>query len=76
MSASWDEDREGSFWGFDEFQRNVENVKDGLGRSKENAILRDRLQTGQVRLEDLEKGSSAKKSKATTLSEKLQDGLD
>lgn len=86
MSASWDEDREGSALGVDEFQRNLENVKEGLGRSRENAVLRDRLKTGQVRLEDLEpKGgggggggsSSTKKSKPSTLSEKLQqDGLD
>ena len=78
MSASWDEDREGSALGVDEFQRNLENVKEGLGRSRENAVLRDRLKTGQVRLEDLDQqGSSTKKSKPSTLGEKLQqDGLD
>ena len=73
MSASWDEDREGDFWGVEEFQRNVQNIQDGLGRSRENAVLRERLQTGQVSMEDLRE----KKEKPKTLSEKLQqDGLD
>jgi len=45
MSASWDEDREGSFMGWEEFQKNVNNVRDGLQRSRENAILRDKLST-------------------------------
>ena len=79
MSASWDEDREGSFWGWDEFQRNVDNVKQGLGRSRENAVLRDRLQSGAVRLQDVEQLENDKKKqkKPSTLSEKLQqDGFD
>ena len=75
MSASWDEDREGSALGVDEFQRNLDNVKEGLGRSRENAILRDRLQSGQVRMEDVQK--KPKSPKPATLSEKMQqDGLD
>ena len=36
MSASWDEDREGSFLGTDEFSKNVDNIKEGLSRSREN----------------------------------------
>ena len=43
MSASWDEDREGSTIGWEEFQRNLSSVKDGLQRSRENAVLRDKL---------------------------------
>ena len=45
MSASWDADREGSLVGWEEFQINVNNVKEGLQRSRENAVLRDRLST-------------------------------
>jgi len=83
MSASWDEDREGSFWGFDEFQRNVDNIKEGLQRSKDNAVLRDKLNGSSTSkaevtqaLQDLERRE--KKSTAPkTLEEKLQqDGLD
>lgn len=43
MSTSWDEDREGGLLGITEFQKNVENIQDGLQRSKENAILRDKM---------------------------------
>lgn len=43
MSASWDDDREGSDLGVDEFQKNVESLKDGLSRTKENALLREKL---------------------------------
>ena len=71
MSASWDEDREGDFWGVDEFKRNVENIREGLDRSRENAILRDRLKTGEVSLEELEQ-QQRKKEKPKTLGEKLQ----
>jgi len=45
MSASWDEDREGTFIGWDEFQKNINNIKDGLQRSRDNAVLRDKLST-------------------------------
>jgi len=43
MSTSWDEDREGTFLGTEEFSRNVDNLKAGFGRSKQNAILRDKM---------------------------------
>jgi hypothetical protein len=49
MSASWDDDREGSFLGADEFSQNVENIKTGLARSKENAILRDKMEIIETR---------------------------
>ena len=45
MSTSWDEDREGNFLGMDEFKTNVANIQEGLDRSKENAILRDKMTT-------------------------------
>ena len=43
MSASWDPDREGSWLGWDEFQLNLQNVQDGLRRSRSNAILREKM---------------------------------
>ena len=43
LSASWDDDREGSVLGLDEFKTNVGNLKDGLARTKENALLRERM---------------------------------
>jgi DNA topoisomerase IA len=60
MSASWDPDREGSFLGWDEFQLNLQNVQDGLRRSRSNAILREKmsnLSTKEVQeaLQDLDR---------------------
>ena len=43
LSASWDDDREGSGLGVDEFQKNVGSLKEGLSRSKENALLREQM---------------------------------
>lgn len=80
MSASWDEDREGDFWGVDEFKRNVENIREGLQRSRENAVLREnmaRLSEGELEnaLRDLERREQ-KQQAPKTLSQKLeQDDL-
>lgn len=43
MSASWDDDIEGSGLGVEEFQKNLGNIKDGMARSKENLILREQM---------------------------------
>lgn len=43
LSASWDDDREGSGLGLDEFKTNIGNLQDGLQRTKENALLRERM---------------------------------
>jgi hypothetical protein len=43
LSASWDDDREGSTFGAEEFSKNVESLREGLARSKQNALLRDRM---------------------------------
>ncbi|KAL3784106.1 hypothetical protein HJC23_012738 [Cyclotella cryptica] len=43
LSASWDDDREGSTLGFEEFSKNIESLKEGLSRTKENALLRERM---------------------------------
>jgi DNA topoisomerase IA len=65
MSASWDPDREGSFMGWDEFQLNLQNVQDGLRRSRSNAILREKmsnLSTKEVQqaLQDLDRRETKK----------------
>eukprot|EP00956_Cyclotella_meneghiniana_P009981 scaffold13782_cov78-Cyclotella_meneghiniana.AAC.7 len=43
LSASWDDDREGSTFGADEFSKNMESLREGLSRTKENALLRERM---------------------------------
>lgn len=43
FSTSWDEDREGSLMGLDEAQKNLDNVKAGLGRSRENLVVREQI---------------------------------
>ena len=43
FSTSWDEEREGDLLGLEEAKRNLDNVRDGLGRSRENAILRENM---------------------------------
>ena len=43
LSASWDDDREGSTFGADEFSKNVESLREGLSRTKENVLLRERM---------------------------------
>lgn len=43
LSASWDDDREGSGLGVDEFQKNMSSLKEGLSRTKENTLLREKM---------------------------------
>jgi len=43
FSTSWDEDREGGSLGFDEAKRNLGNVREGLGRGRENAVTRENM---------------------------------
>merc|ERR1712122_378877 len=43
MSASWDPDEDGFGLGIDEFNKNVKIVKDGFTRTKENAIIREKM---------------------------------
>ena len=81
MSASWDPDREGTFLGTEEFARNVDNIKEGLGRSRENAVLRDKMSglgEDEVKgaLADLERREAAEAKKQQSLQTKLKDELD
>lgn len=43
LSASWDPDREGSVLGAAEFRRNLGSIQEGLRRSRDNALLREKL---------------------------------
>ena len=66
MSASWDDDREGSGLGVDEFQKNVGSLKEGLARTKENALLREKmagLSESEIQraIDDQERREKAKK---------------
>ncbi|KAL3924986.1 MAG: hypothetical protein SGILL_000699 [Bacillariaceae sp.] len=75
MSASWDDDREGSLLGTEEFSQNLGNIKSGLSRSKENAILRDKMDSGMYSQADLEKVGQENK-KPASFSEKMGEEMD
>jgi len=77
MSASWDEDREGSFLGTDEFSKNVDNIKEGLSRSRENAFLRDRMNDfTPEEIANVDAKDSMKEKRQKSFSEKFGDELD
>lgn len=76
MSASWDPDREGSFLGQEELQKNVQTIRDGLSRSRDNAVVREKMarlseEEIQAALKDLDKREAAEKKRTATLEEKL-----
>ena len=75
MSASWDEDREGSLLGTEEFSRNVGNIKDGLSRSGENAQVREQIMVEENRARQMQAKKKPKKPAATSLAEKMGDEL-
>ena len=79
MSASWDPDREGSFLGTDEFSQNIENIKSGLSRSRENAILREKMDRSVYSPEELAQiGATDNKRKEPkkSFTEKLGDEME
>lgn len=68
FSTSWDEDREGGVLGIEEAKKNLGNVKEGLGRSRENVILREKMATLseneiQRAVSDLDRRDAKKASK-------------
>ena len=80
MSSSWDPEREGSALGIEEFQKNVDNIKEGLGRSRENTVLREKLSglsDAEVSsaLSDLERRETAASKRQQKFSDKLSDDL-
>jgi Photosynthesis affected mutant 68 len=77
MSASWDPDREGSLLGTEEFSRNIDNIKTGLSRSRENSILRDRAsEFSAAEYASLERRDSAKEKRQQSFGEKFGEELE
>ena len=78
MSASWDPDREGSFLGFDEFSKNLDSLKSGLSRSRENTLIRERMEGMseaeiQAAMSDLDRREKQKKEKMQEIKELQND---
>lgn len=78
MSASWDPEREGSVLGTDEFSRNIDNIKGGLSRSRENAQVREQIMVEENRalMTGNTQKKKAKKPAATSLADKMGDEFD
>jgi len=76
MSASWDPEREGSVLGTDEFSRNIDNIKGGLNRSRDNAAVREQIMIEENRMRQTQAPKEPKKPAATSLAEKMGDELD
>lgn len=81
MSASWDDDVEGSALGLNEFKTNFESIKGGLKRTRENAILREKmagLPEAEIEqaIAQLDKKENADRKKAMDLKEKLSKELE
>jgi len=80
MSTSWDSDREGSLLGTDEFGKNVNNIKAGLSRSRENAVLRDKMYDYSPDEIDNVDGVPSKQAKEVkrkqSFSDKIGDGME
>ncbi len=81
MSASWDPEKEGSLVGFDEFKTNLGNIQDGLKRTRENAILRDKMAGMpeaeiQQAINSLDKRDEKKRKSKMTMEEKLKEELE
>jgi len=81
MSASWDEDVEGSLTGVDEFKKNLGSVQEGLSRSRENLLLREKMSTlsddeydRAIRAIDKKEEKAMRKS--SSLEDKLQKELE
>lgn len=83
MSASWDSDREGSFVGFDEFQKNIKNIQSGFSRTRENTLLKEKManlspEEIKMALDDLDQREKKQQDfkKKQSLEAKLQDELE
>ena len=81
MSASWDVEEEGSALGLEEFKKNFGSIQDGLKRTRENAILREKMASVpdeeiDLALKNLNKKEQAEKVKKMSLEDKLKNELD
>lgn len=77
MSTSWDPDREGSLLGTDEFSKNVDNIKEGLSRSRENAVLRDKMYDySPDEIDNVDRKEAAKEKRQQSFSDKIGGDLE
>ena len=77
ISASWDEDREGSFLGTDEFKKNIGSIQDGLSRSKDNLLLREKMAgLGESEIESAISDMDRRDKKGQSFQSKMGDELD
>jgi len=81
MSASWDENEDGSALGVDEFKKNLGSIKDGLKRTRENAILREKMsslpdQEIEQAISNLDKKEQSDKMKKLSAKEKFEKELE
>ena len=78
MSASWDPEREGTVLGTDEFARNIDNIKGGLSRSRENAEIREKIMVEENRARQglMPANPKPKKPAGQSLAEKLGDEME
>ena len=76
MSASWDPEREGSVLGTDEFSRNIDNIKGGLSRSRENAQIREQIMVEENRSRMASPSKAPKKPAASSFTEKMGDEME
>ena len=80
LSASWDDDREGGALGIDEFKKNVGSVTQGVKRSRENQLLRERMaglpeSEIEAAIKDLEMREAREMKRTETLKEKMEKEL-
>ena len=81
MSASWDDDVEGSALGFEEFSTNFDSIRGGLKRTRENAILREKMaglpdEEIDKAIANLDKREDAARKKSMDLKQKLEKDLE
>jgi len=81
MSASWDVEEEGSALGLDEFKKNLNSIRDGLKRTRENAMLREKMSSLPHEeiddaLQRFEKQEQVEMKKSMNWKEKLEKDLE
>eukprot|EP00562_Extubocellulus_spinifer_P008797 CAMPEP_0178494604 /NCGR_PEP_ID=MMETSP0696-20121128/13101_1 /TAXON_ID=265572 /ORGANISM="Extubocellulus spinifer, Strain CCMP396" /LENGTH=297 /DNA_ID=CAMNT_0020122689 /DNA_START=56 /DNA_END=949 /DNA_ORIENTATION=+ len=80
LSASWDDDRDGSGLGIDEFQKNVGSISEGVKRSRENQLLRERMaglpeEEIEAAIRELDMREAREEKRKETLKEKMEKEL-
>lgn len=81
MSASWDPEREGSTLGAAEFSENLDSIRQGLKRSRENLVLREKMaglpeEEIEAAIATLDKRDERERMKKMSLEDKLKKELD